>query len=57
MLQFIVLGIIPGTSIQLDFTSVLLAIAAMVLTSSLWFNRARMHKQQHEQNKISLISL
>ncbi len=59
MLQFIVLGIVPGTSIQLTFTDILLCGLIVVAIPALWFYSLehRTRKQAQHIATIQLISL
>lgn len=57
MLTFIVLGIIPGTSIQLNFVDVLLVGALLACLASLFFMRSRMKRRQNQQLTLSLNTL
>lgn len=58
MLQFIVLGIVPGTSIQLSFTDVLLIAGTALLVFSLasyyLSRRLREQARQHLLNQLAL---
>ena len=44
MLQFIVLGLIPGTHLQITFLWVLIATAALVLTILLFLELPRLYR-------------
>jgi len=57
MLTFIVLGIIPGTSIQLTFVDVLLVGALLACLGSLYLLRSRIQRRQIQQLSISLTAL
>ncbi len=50
MLQFIVLGQIPGTSLQLDFNDVLrlAGIFLLVIILSIELNRFKFHRRQRQ---------
>lgn len=58
MLQFIVLGIVPGTSIQLNFTDVLLisSTTLLVLSVASHYVSAALRKQRRQTyiNQIAL---
>lgn len=57
MLTFIILGIIPGTSIQLNFVDVLLVGALLACLGSLYLLRSRIKRRQIQQLSISLTAL
>ena len=58
MLQFIFLGYIPGTSIQLDFISYMLAVLlAGTLLFAAWYYKARAARRLTEQFMLNLMAL
>ena len=58
MLQFIVLGYVPGTSIQLSFTDFLAVILVLSLFIVLyWFYAVRSMRRLAKQTLLSLLAL
>ena len=58
MLTFIVLGIVPGTSIQLDFAQILLSglLVITLIFSALYLHRKMVYRKIR-QISLSLVSL
>jgi len=57
MLVFIVLGQIPGTSVQITFAQVLIVASALLLASEYRIVLQRKSNQKNEQNFITKIAL
>ncbi len=56
MLEFFVLGIIPGTNIQLNFASLMLVVAGVLGVAEIAL-RWRFIRHQHQLNHLNQISL
>ncbi len=58
MLQFIVLGIVPGTSIQLDFNQILLiALSVLLVVSTASYLQTRLMRRKIKQMMFTLMAL
>ncbi len=58
MLQFIVLGYVPGTSIQLNFANYLLMVVFVVLIfGCYWYVRTKTMRHLAQQALLSMISI
>lgn len=57
MLEFIVLGQIPGTSVQITFAQVLIVASALLLVSEYRIVLQRKSSLKNEQNLITKIAL